>query len=747
MILFNFVLWQSNNYLTKKAVINNSSQTSNFLNNLINTDLQKIYSGTTNLESTNNFTLKVDKSTLDVVQIDKLSNIIEESTSEEYRVIFYFEGVIYYNDLWDYTSRINQLGYFYYILDNNGLIINSIDDDKFSKEGLYLKDFYDISDNFDLVGQFKFRTNSKYFISSVNFQGFNFIQIVEKSSFQITNTIKIFAISTSIIFLLAVIALFIYTYIKEAKKINNDDKLKLNDFIISKYQYFYKAIIDESGYFISYNDMFKDQFIKNDETKISQFNVIIDDESNQEEFLIEHLGEEFVFSYFEYHKKYVLVGEKRILSNNNSSEVSSHTHPVTLLPNIRGFESYIETLLKTDRKTFVSINIENYTSLMIEHAQEKLNSAVLEVSNILKETITNKETKLFHTSNSSFMVSYDIEEGSTLTTEWYLDFIKKIVDRTYRNTNLILRFKIGILDTNEELLETPLTFYFNIRELQSKTKLIYPNTVLYYDEKIQEEIFKSNELIKDIEKGIINDEFEIYLQPKVSLSNKRIYSYEALLRWNNDKYKNISPLTYIKKAEESDLIFMLGRCINEKVIKIINEFNNPNLLISINISVKQFSDKHFANDLFSLMDKYNVKTSQVALELTETVLANSLIQTKESIMILRNAGIKIYLDDFGTGYSSLQYLKDLDVDVLKIDRSFINSCVDDRRVLAITKSIVEMAHELNISVIAEGVETYEQYKIMEDIKVDTIQGYLVSKPLKAQEALMMFNKEHKFKKL
>lgn len=89
----------------------------------------------------------------------------------------------------------------------------------------------------------------------------------------------------------------------------------------------------------------------------------------------------------------------------------------------------------------------------------------------------------------------------------------------------------------------------------------------------------------------------------------------------------------------------------------------------------------------------------------------------------------------------------LDVDVLKIDRSFINSCVDDRRVLAITKSIVEMAHELNISVIAEGVETYEQYKIMEDIKVDTIQGYLVSKPLKAQEALMMFNKEHKFKKL
>ena len=122
MILFNFLLWQSNNYLTKKAVINNSSQTSNFLNNLINTDLQKIYSGTTNLESTNNFTLKVDKSTLDVVQIDKLSNIIEESTSEEYRVIFYFEGVIYYNDLWDYTSRIKQLGYFYYILDNKNIL-------------------------------------------------------------------------------------------------------------------------------------------------------------------------------------------------------------------------------------------------------------------------------------------------------------------------------------------------------------------------------------------------------------------------------------------------------------------------------------------------------------------------------------------------------------------------------------------------------------------------------------------------
>lgn len=191
---------------------------------------------------------------------------------------------------------------------------------------------------------------------------------------------------------------------------------------------------------------------------------------------------------------------------------------------------------------------------------------------------------------------------------------------------------------------------------------------------------------------------------------------------------------------------MLGRYINEKVIKIIHDFNDPSLLISINISLKQFSDKHFTEDLFTLMNKYNVKPAQIALELTETVFASSLIEIKDSIMILRNAGIKIYLDDFGTGYSSLQYLKDLDIDVLKIDKSFISSCVDDKRVLAITKSIIDMSHELSISVIAEGVETYEEYKIMEDIRVDIIQGYLVSKPLKAEEALMMFNKDYSVEK-
>lgn len=155
--------------------------------------------------------------------------------------------------------------------------------------------------------------------------------------------------------------------------------------------------------------------------------------------------------------------------------------------------------------------------------------------------------------------------------------------------------------------------------------------------------------------------------------------------------------------------------------------------MSLNISAIQYKQPNFIEQMLHLMDKYDVVPSEIELEITESVLIDDFTEVTEKLAVLRDIGIKISLDDFGTGYSSLSYLKGLPIDTLKIDKSFIDTVVTDENTRIITESIIYMVKKLGYETIAEGVETEEQYRYLNEIDCDNIQGYLLGKPMPSEK--------------
>ena len=161
------------------------------------------------------------------------------------------------------------------------------------------------------------------------------------------------------------------------------------------------------------------------------------------------------------------------------------------------------------------------------------------------------------------------------------------------------------------------------------------------------------------------------------------------------------------------------------------------MVLSLNISALQYKRQDFVNNLFDLLEKYQVNPKDIELEITESVLIDDFDQVVEKLHVIKDYGIKISLDDFGTGFSSLSYLKGLPIDTLKIDKSFIDTVIDDESTQVITESIVSMVKKLGYETVAEGVETEEQFEYLKKIECDNIQGFLLGKPMPEEELVSL----------
>ncbi|BAZ46083.1 response regulator receiver modulated diguanylate cyclase/phosphodiesterase [Chondrocystis sp. NIES-4102] len=231
-------------------------------------------------------------------------------------------------------------------------------------------------------------------------------------------------------------------------------------------------------------------------------------------------------------------------------------------------------------------------------------------------------------------------------------------------------------------------------------------------------------------------EFELYYQPKVNLNNNIIVGAEALLRWNHPVMGRISPDKFITIVEESGLIKPIGEWILHTAIRQVKSWQDnglSSLCVGINISGFQFRQSDLFHQITQILFNTSLEPQCIELELTEKILVENIKTNIQRLQLIKKLGIKIALDDFGTGYSSLGYLQQFPFDILKIDACFIHN-IDSNTVNAvITKTIIEMAHKLNLKVVAEGVETQGELNFLKEAKCDEIQGYLFSRPLNAQD--------------
>ncbi|NRA45846.1 MAG: EAL domain-containing protein [Oligoflexales bacterium] len=271
-----------------------------------------------------------------------------------------------------------------------------------------------------------------------------------------------------------------------------------------------------------------------------------------------------------------------------------------------------------------------------------------------------------------------------------------------------------------------------------KDELI-PGNVL---KKQKEEVLERLKMEAELKEALTGNQFNMHFQPIVNINDGCVAGFEALIRWKSKSRGMVSPDIFIGIAEETSLIVPIGRWVIEKSCEQLavfqKELSNSNvtdeLFMSINVSSRQFRDTDFFTHLTGVVKKLNIKPSLIKLEVTERILMEDAVSL-HAIKKARELGFHIALDDFGTGHSSLGYLIQFEVDSIKIDRSFVRKIQTDQKAFIITRAIVSMSNDLNIPVIAEGIETSEDHDLLNTISCKYGQGYLYSKPMPSDVAL------------
>ncbi len=265
----------------------------------------------------------------------------------------------------------------------------------------------------------------------------------------------------------------------------------------------------------------------------------------------------------------------------------------------------------------------------------------------------------------------------------------------------------------------------------------------YFNEGLREQAVTRFEMETGLRKAIDESQLVVYYQPIVSLIDRQICGFEALVRWNHPERGLIFPDEFIPIAEESDLILLLGRWVLRESCRQMAAWHksfspDPLLTISVNVSARQLSDSRLLEDVELALAESGLKHESLALEMTESSIMGDAEQTLATLVSLKKMNIRLEIDDFGTGYSSLSYLQRLPFDVLKIDRSFIRELSAGKGSLDIVKAILQLANSFRLEVIAEGVETEDQLSVLRALGCGSLQGYLFSKPVDADTAERLY---------
>lgn len=259
-----------------------------------------------------------------------------------------------------------------------------------------------------------------------------------------------------------------------------------------------------------------------------------------------------------------------------------------------------------------------------------------------------------------------------------------------------------------------------------------------YNEDVRNKLSEESMILDDIKIALVKNQFEVYYQPKFSLVNGEMIGSEALIRWNHPEHGFISPAVFIPIVEKSKLILKIGRFVFERVCTDLSEWKKQgkNIVpVSVNLSRVELYQPDIVKFINKTIQMYNLSSDFIEIEITETVAINELNILKNVLNELRKHGFSISMDDFGTGYSSISCLRDMPIDILKLDKSFLGGIEHDERSRNIAKSIVSLAKSLDLVVIIEGVESKEQAELMKQFGCDLVQGFYFARPMPAKNFL------------
>ena len=411
------------------------------------------------------------------------------------------------------------------------------------------------------------------------------------------------------------------------------------------------------------------------------------------------------------------------------------------------FESIIENNPGYDI-AFIEYNIYKYEEIIGVFGQTSFIALLNEFLQILKNNY--EDLKIYHVTDSKFWIIYPntdinvITESITRT----LDVFQRPI--TIKQNNIYVHAKVVVYNykrTSDVDVLMDESKKVTLADIRTKMDLAYRNIknltgrdYVIYDPKMDSIILATDEMEKDIEQGLINHEFEMYLQPQFDIVANKIAGFEALIRWHNPKYKDKSPQIFIELAEQRGHMLDIGRFVITESFKLAKKLEPYNVHISVNVSPVQLLQVGFVQQLIDEFQKLDLQPGSVAVEITETLLMGNFQLVTEKLKLLKERGFSIHLDDFGTGYSSMLYLKDLPVDTIKIDKEFTKYIETNKVSEAIVKTICNLGTTLQLGIICEGVETQIQSDLVKKFGCRIIQGYLIGKAMPYDEAVELIEK-------
>jgi EAL domain-containing protein (putative c-di-GMP-specific phosphodiesterase class I)/GGDEF domain-containing protein/DNA-dependent RNA polymerase auxiliary subunit epsilon len=421
------------------------------------------------------------------------------------------------------------------------------------------------------------------------------------------------------------------------------------------------------------------------------------------------------------HNYDLLVGANQKISN------LLDYHQLTGVLNELKFADRLETDFGKEKDvTIINITITNLNILTYSHGKEIYGAILKSIANFLRE-ITRESDLVGLSSNNDFLIATEgiQSENSDLVEKITLYFEKPLLLELF---TVIIKYKIGIAyyplqtDSFKKLLRYSRLAITPIIDNMLVNVSVFKPSVL-------EMLLQENCIKNEIETALIKGEFILFYQPKYATDGQTILGLEALIRWNHQDGTQKAPAYFIDIAEQSGQIINIGFYVIESVCQAIVEYRLAARKIptAINLSGGHFASKDIIYKLTEAVNRYKIPPQFLEIEITETAL----IQNKEIcaaiLTELRKLGFTITLDDFGTGYSSIDYIKNLPIDKLKIDQSYVNR-LEDIKAQKLLKTMIQMAHELSLEVTVEGVETLEQYQLIKALEPDELQGYFFKRP-------------------
>jgi diguanylate cyclase (GGDEF)-like protein len=407
--------------------------------------------------------------------------------------------------------------------------------------------------------------------------------------------------------------------------------------------------------------------------------------------------------------------------------------PLTGIANRQGFQTLLAArLAENDGRGLAlgHLDLDNF-----RHANDALghqagDRLILQVVARLKSQLEAGD-QLARLGSDEFALLIDTRRAPQRA-EWMAERITEALAEPYwvDGESLLIGSSLGIAHARAQAGADPLMWHAHIAMQQAKST--QGCTFHIFNERINRNARSMADLESELRRALRRDELELHYQPRLNLEDGQIVGLEALVRWRHAERGLLPPSEFVPLAEQSGLIVPLGYWVISRALRdmqALREQGLPALHMAINLSFRQFQDSQLLSTLSRLIAERGVEAQWLEFELTETAVMRRSDLVKQTMDALGRLGVRFSLDDFGTGFSSFVHLNSLPIALLKVDKSFVGGMEEREENRKLVHAMINLAHNLNLEVVAEGVETAEQLDLLRGFGCDQVQGYLISKPL------------------